>query len=380
MINPWVRPVSGLLLLFALTGSVFAESSLSNFQEAFSKGNACVSLQTHLQKAGFMKKSNIDGKCGYNTKAALDSYLDRVDLAEGPAFEPTSNYIDRLLVAVEEARSQTNPTTAIPADESPINSPESPDQNTADQAQPLGMPTEPVNSEGPAAVQQTTASAEATMSADEVAPAPPVAAPVDPSPVKEQMTVEAPVPKESSTQDSRSAFGEFLSGFTLSDVLALMAALASVVGLMLRERRNISREISRKIDDALATQGKDKEKFEQEITRLKSIIDERVEELDDQIRENRRAQKEHALNVVSFEDRMAVVSEKLDMIRTRDTIEDQVEELKVGMNKASATFKELVTETHEQITQAMQKADEANSRVESLREEIANVVKLPNTA
>ncbi|MGV6818767.1 MAG: hypothetical protein ACWA44_16040 [Thiotrichales bacterium] len=365
MIKPWVRPVLGLLLLVALASSALAESSLSNFQEAFSKGNACVSLQTHLQKAGFVEKSNLDGKCRDGTKAALDRYLGSVGLVDGPAFEPASNYVDRLLVAVEKASSQTNPEIPTQPEESAENTLELRDQNVAEQRQPSDRPTEPENTGGPAQAPPM----------DE----PEKKAPVDPSPVTEP-TIKAPKPEDISTQDGRSAFGEFLSGFTLSDVLALMAALASVVGLMLRERRNISREISRKIDDALATQGKDKERFDQEIARIKSILDERVEELDDQIRENRRASKEHASNVQSFEDRMAVVSEKLDMIRTRDTIEDQVEELKVGMTKASTTFKELVNETHEQITQAMQKADEANSRVESLREEIANVVKLPNTA
>lgn len=68
------------------------------------------------------------------------------------------------------------------------------------------------------------------------------------------------------------------------------------------------------------------------------------------------------------------------MISARESFEEQITGLKTEMEKATTTFKELVSETHEQIQQALEKADEANQRVECLREEVANVVKLPGTA
>lgn len=374
-------------LLWGSFPSLGVSQTLAEFTQAFRREAACTGLQKHLVSKGFLKATGADGDCRDGTKSALDQYLGSLRIP-GPDFVPASNYVDRLLIEVTPTPAPEQGPEIVDADSPPV-------EPAMPGTEPVVV-SDPQNGEIPANQAVTEAaktagvmSPEPASSAATGAPPPNTATKVAPAPALSVQVVPAAGSEEepaltdnsSSVPQPRSGgIGGLLSGISLSDVLAVLATVASVIGLTLRERRNISKEITQKIEASLSTQGKDKEKFERDIARVKKIIDARSEELDDQIRDNRLASKEHAANAEAFENRVSVLNEKLEMISARESFEEQITGLKTEMEKATTTFKELVSETHEQIQQALEKADEANQRVECLREEVANVVKLPGTA
>lgn len=303
-------------LLWGSFPSLGVSQTLAEFTQAFRREAACTGLQKHLVSKGFLKETGADGDCRDGTKSALDKYLGSLRIP-GPDFEPASNYVDRLLIEVTPTPAPEQGPEIVNADSPPV-------EPAMPGTEPVVV-SDPQNGEIPA----NHAVTEAAKTAGEMSPepasaaatgAPPPNAATKVAPALSAQVVPAAGSEEepaltdnsSSVPEPRSGgIGGLLSGISLSDVLAVLAAVASVIGLTLRERRNISKEITQKIEASLSTQGKDKEKFERDIARVKKMIDARSEELDDQIRDNRLASKDHAANAESFENRVSVLNEKL---------------------------------------------------------------------